>query len=94
MNLIVESGSNIKATRKRATRSITKKMKDINSFIVMCVEEYASEVNKPSEIVYKEMKKYGLIKYLEEFYEEMHAMSFQYINQEIDEVLKNKRYLY
>lgn len=93
LDLFIKSESNIKTKRKRATRRVTKRMKDINEFIVFSVEKYASKVNKPSDIIYKEMEKHGLIQYLEDYYDDMHGMSYQYINEEIDDVLKNNRYL-
>ena len=66
---------------------VTKKDKEINRVIVLCIEEYAEYVNKPSYAIYPELKEKGVIDYLREDYEDMHGFSFQYINAFIHDYL-------
>ena len=66
--------------RKRAKRVNTALDKKINRFVIMCVEQYASFVNKGSEVVYRALNENGIIKELIEDYEDMHGMSSEYIN--------------
>ena len=35
---------------------MTQQEKDINRFIIICVEQYANSVNQPGAVVYKKMK--------------------------------------
>ena len=76
-----------KARRNRATRINTLQDKKINSFIIMCVEQYADSVNKSSGSVYKEMLSKGLIKDMINDYEDLHGMSTEYLNYYIDTLL-------
>ncbi len=70
---------------------ITKKDKEINRFVVMCIEEYAEYVNQPSYAIYPELKEKGVIDLLREDYEDMHGFSWQYINAYIHDYLKAKK---
>ena len=56
---------------------------EINRFIVMCVEQYASSVNKSSGTIYNELNKAGVIDELRDDYEDMHGMSTYSINEYI-----------
>lgn len=73
--------------RKRATRINTILDKKINRFIVMCVEQYASRVNKSSRSVYIKLDNAGIIDELKNDYEDMHGMStysiFEYIDKRL-----------
>lgn len=66
--------------RERATRINTKMSKKINRFIIMCVEQYASFINKQSGYVYKLLSNKGVIDELKEDYEDLHGMSTLYLN--------------
>ena len=70
--------------RKRATRTNTIMDKKINRFVVMCVEQYASSVNKGSQETYRKLLKEGIIRELIDDYEDMHGMSTYSINEYID----------
>lgn len=63
--------------------------KEKNRFIIMCVEQYANRVNKPGAVVYKKMKDSGLIDELTNDYEDLHGMSFTYLNDYIGALLKD-----
>lgn len=73
--------------RKRATRTNSALDKKINRFIVMCVEQYASSVNKGSGYIYNLLNKKGIIKELADDYEDMHGMSTYSINEYISKRL-------
>ena len=75
--------------RERATRSNTALDKKVNRFIVMCVEQYASSVNKSSQEVYKVLNNKGIIKELIDDYEDMHGMSTYSVNEYIESRLSN-----
>ena len=91
MSIDINSGDDKKTSRQRATRANTKLDKQINRFIVLCIEEYAEYAKKPSYIAYPEMKEKGLIDLLREDYEGMHGMSTLYINTYIDDCLKARK---
>ena len=62
--------------------------KKVNRFIIMCVEQYASSINKDSKTTYFEMSSKGVIEELKEDYEDMHGMSTYSINEYIEARLK------
>lgn len=70
--------------RERATRINTAFDKKVNRFVVMCIEQYASKVNKSSKEVYNILNSNGIIKELVDDYEDMHGMSTYSINEYID----------
>ena len=71
-------------TRKRATRVNSALDKQINRFVVMCVEQYAYSINKSSGYIYKRLKEIGAIQELIDDYEDMHGMSTYSLNEYID----------
>lgn len=84
-NLNVQEGK--KDFRDRATRINTALDKKVNRFVIMCVEQYALFENKSSGDVYREMLKGGIVKELEEDYEDLHGMSTPYLNDYIHSLL-------
>jgi hypothetical protein len=79
----IDITTQIQGTRKRATRTNSALDKKINRFIVMCIEQYASSVNKSSGTIYNELNKAGIIDELRDDYEDMHGMSTYSINEYI-----------
>lgn len=75
--------------RRRASRSSSLD-NEINRFIVMCVEQYASFVNKSSRKTYDLLEKEGIIKELTDDYEDMHGMSIYSINEYITKRLTGR----
>lgn len=63
------------------------KKKDINRFIVFCIEQYASFSNRSSAETYRLLFDSGLIKLLKDDYMDLHGMSFTYLNSFFDEYL-------
>ena len=78
-----------KNKRERATRLNSALDKKINSFVIMCIELYSLEARKSSRYVYQEMNKKGVIKNLTDGYEDLHGMSFEYLNDYIGALLRN-----
>ena len=83
LNMSIDISSQTQGTRKRATRTNSALDKKINRFIVMCVEQYASSVNRSSATIYNELNKAGIINELKDDYEDMHGMSTYSINEYI-----------
>ena len=83
LNMSIDIGTQIQGTRKRATRTNSALDKKVNRFIVMCVEQYASSVNRSSGTIYNELNKAGIIDELKEDYEDMHGMSTYSLNEYI-----------
>ncbi len=87
LNMSIVIDAQEQETRKRATRTNSVLDKKINRFIVMCVEQYASSVNKSSREVYNELNGAGIIDELKDDYEDMHGMSTYSLNEYIDKRL-------
>lgn len=62
----------------------------INRFVILCVEQYASKVNKSSRETYTLLNSLGIINELESDYQDMHGMSTEMINEYIDERIKSE----
>ena len=90
LNMSIDISSQTQGTRKRATRTNSALDKKINRFIVMCVEQYASSVNRSSATIYNELNKAGIINELKDDYEDMHGMSTYSINEYISRRLIHK----
>ena len=88
LSVTIDSNGSIDTTRNRASRLNTLLDKKINSFLIMCVEQYAHSMNRSSEEVYKEMSKKSIIKEMTEDYEDLHGMSTEYLNDYIGKMLK------
>ena len=88
LSLSVESNGSIDTTRNRASRLNTLLDKKINSFLIMCVEQYAHSVNRSSGEVYKEMKNKNVLNSIVEDYEDLHGMSTEYLNDYIGKMLE------
>lgn len=58
----------------KTTKGVSDLDKEINRFIVIYVEQYASGVNQSSKSVYNRLKQSGIIDELIEDYEDMHGM--------------------
>lgn len=83
LNMSIDIGTQTQGNRKRASRTNSALDKKVNRFIVMCVEQYASSVNRSSGTTYNELNKAGIIDELKEDYEDMHGMSTYSINEYI-----------
>lgn len=64
-------------------------VKQVNRFIVMCVEQYAACINQNCSDTYYRLNETGIIKELEDDYEDMHGMSIYLVNEYIHKRLGN-----
>lgn len=87
MSFKVDSNQINEDNRDRATRINTVFDKKINRFVIMCVEQYASSINENSSATYKKMLNKGVIEELNNDYEDLHGMSFTYLNEYIDSLI-------
>lgn len=60
------------------------------SFISFCIEYYAQHISKSGDEVYKLFKDSGLIDLLNDEYDDLHGMGFEYLMQYIDEYFKGE----
>lgn len=88
LSLVVDSNGSINTMRNRASRLNTLLDKRINSFLIMCIEQYAHSVNKSSGEIYKEMKSKNVLQAIIEDYEDLHGMSTEYLNDYIGKMVK------
>lgn len=86
LSIIDESGA--KPKRKRASRVNSAYDKKVNAFIIMCVEQFAANINVSSDIVYRSMKQCGILELLKNDYEELHGYSKEYLNDFIKPLYK------
>ena len=87
LNMSIDVDTQKDSFRKRATRINTVLDKKINRFLVMCIEQYASSVNKSSRDIYIELDNAGIIDELKNDYEDMHGMSTYSLNEYIEKRL-------
>ena len=59
------------------------------SFKAFCIELYADHKSMPSSDVYTLFEKNGILKMLDEDYDILHGHGFEYVIQDIDEILVN-----
>lgn len=57
------------------------------SFQTFCIEFYSHHIQKKSNEVYELFEKNGVLKILDEEYEDLHGMGMEYMLQFIDEYL-------
>jgi hypothetical protein len=60
------------------------------SFITFCLELYAEYKKTSSPEIYRLFKTTGLLELLKTDYEDLHSMSFEYLNQFFDNYLERK----
>ena len=68
---------------------ISKKEKLINRFVILCIQQYALSIHKSGSEVYKQMLDKGIVKELEDDYEDLHGMSTLYLNDYIGFLLNH-----
>lgn len=57
------------------------------SFQTFCIEFYSNHIKKSSDEVYKLFEQNGVLRLLDEDYEDLHGMGMEYMIQFIDEYL-------
>ena len=68
-----------------------KKDKDIALFVAFCIEEYGAAKGMTGEQVLDLFSKYGLVDYLSECYDVLHTQGRQWLIEEIDEYIGNRK---
>ena len=59
------------------------------SFKAFCIEKYADHKSLPSNEVYTLFENNGIIKMLDDDYDILHGHGFEYIIQDIDDILES-----
>ena len=59
------------------------------SFKTFCIELYADQKSIPSNEVYALFEKHGILQMLDDDYDTLHGHGFQYVIQDIDEIMEN-----
>jgi len=88
MKIDVISKENNYSIRKRASRRTTALEKAANRFLIFSIEQYAASINKNSSEIYNQIEESGLINHFLEFYEDLHGMSTEYLNDYISDYLE------
>lgn len=70
---------------------MSKEEKDIALFVAFCIEEYGAAKGMSGEQVLDLFSKYGLVDYLSEFYDVLHTQGRQWLIEEIDEYIENRK---
>ena len=60
------------------------------SFKLFCIEKYADKHNIPGNKVYKLFENKGIINMLDEDYELLHGHGFQYVINDIENILESR----
>ncbi len=64
---------------------------DITYFLSFCIEQYKNKHHVSTEDVVSLFEKYGVLTYLENNFEVIHTQSYQWIIEEIDEFINNRK---
>ena len=66
-------------------------MSDTARFKVFCLESYKSEHKMKGSDAFRLFREYGVLEYLNSFYDVLHTFGERYIVSDIDEFIKNKK---
>ncbi|MBR1809128.1 MAG: DUF3791 domain-containing protein [Paludibacteraceae bacterium] len=64
---------------------------EISLFLAFCIEQYKQRHNLTGEQSMLTFNKYGVLNYLETNYEPLHSQSAQWILEDIDEFINNRK---
>ena len=67
------------------------KAEDISYFVTFCIEQYKNAKHLGGEDALNLLDNYGILDYLAENYEVLHTQSYQWIIEEIDELINKKQ---
>ena len=68
-----------------------KKVQDIAYFVSFCIEQYKNAKGLTGSEAMKVLYDYGVLAYLEEHFEVLHTQSHQWILEDIDEFISNRK---
>ena len=82
-------GENLKeqTNRSRASRKNTKRNKQINGFIIMCVEMYSKYKGLSNQRTYSLLKENNILNMFENDYDDLHGMGTEWLNNYIDSLV-------
>ena len=64
---------------------------EISYFLSFCIEQYKQKHHLTGEQSMEELDKYGVLDYLERHYEVLHTQSAQWIVEDIEEFISNRK---
>ncbi len=64
---------------------------DVAYFMAFCIEQYKNAKGLTGEQAAQTLDKYGVLEYLEEFYDVLHTQSHQWILEDIDEFINIRK---
>ena len=64
---------------------------DIAYFLSFCIEQYGEKHQLSGDEVVSLLDRYEVLPYLEENFEVLHTQGYQWLMEEIDELIKNRR---
>ena len=70
---------------------MNKKNQDISYFLSFCIEQYMNEKKLIQDEVMDLFSEYGVLDYLMEHFEILHTQSRQWIIEDIDEFIKERK---
>lgn len=70
---------------------MTTELNDITYFVSFCIEQYKMKNNLSGEETFSLFDKYGVTDFLIQNYSTLHCQSHQWINEEIDTFINNRR---
>ncbi len=78
---------------RAAERKITMKSDQQNRAVFMsfCIEQYAKAKNMTTDDVVNLFEQYGIIEHFCEFYDVLHTQGHNWLIEEIDEMIKNRK---
>lgn len=60
-------------------------------FVSFCIEQYAKAKNMTTEDVVNIFEQYGITEHFYEFYDVLHTQGHNWLIEEIDEMIKNRK---
>lgn len=72
-------------------RAMSKERQDITLFLSFCIEQYKTAKGISGKEAMQTLDRYGVLKYLEEFYDVLHTQGRQWLLADIDEFIDNRR---
>lgn len=68
-----------------------KKVKDISYFISFCIEQYMKEKALDEAEVINAFSEFGVLEYLNDYYDVLHTQSRQWLMADIDEFINQRK---
>lgn len=72
-------------------KAMSKEQQDISYFISFCIEQYKNAKGISGEEAMQTLSRYGVLEYLQEFFDVLHTQSYQWILADIDEFIDKRK---